>query len=495
MPLFDHVQELRLLIRSSYGIVAVKTTDDERLESLLMLLADHIDLPIFDWGRSTGLRRLGEASSIYDTGPPERALSHIRASKVSAIYHLRDVGEALLDPGVADLLQRLAARFSTERGVIVLSGIEIPISASLRPHVADFRLPPPRVTEYQELLTGLVRDLRKRMKIHVNISRGDLRRLLQHLQGLTLLEARKVLTKALVIDHALTAADIRRVIDAKRDVVRVDGLLEYYPVEETLTKIAALDGLKAWLAKRKKAILEPAKAKEYGLGFPKGVLLLGVPGTGKSLCAKAVAMEWGLPLLKMDPAGLYNKYVGQTEENFRRAMGIAERMSPVVLWIDEIEKAFASGDQDSGTSTRVLGTFLTWLQERKGDVFVVATANDVQKLPPELLRKGRFDEIFFVDLPDAEAREHIFRIHVEARRQPTERFDLTLLAGSSDGFSGAELEQVVVGALHTAFARERKLDTALILTELSKTKSLLQTMPERIESLREWARERTVSAN
>ena len=229
---------------------------------------------------------------------------------------------------------------------------------------------------------------------------------------------------------SLTFASTATAWLAKRQLVEQDGLLEYYPVATGLEEVAGLSGLKSWLQRRRAVVADPRRAEQFGLSFPKGVLLLGVPGCGKSLCAKAVACEWGLPLLKLDPGNLYDKYIGDSEKNFKRAMQTAERMAPIVLWIDELEKAFASvnGDSDGGVSGRVFGSFLSWLQDRKGDVFVVATSNDVSKLPPEFIRKGRFDEIFFVDLPQANARAEIFRIHLGKRRQDTALFDLTALA-------------------------------------------------------------------
>jgi SpoVK/Ycf46/Vps4 family AAA+-type ATPase len=226
------------------------------------------------------------------------------------------------------------------------------------------------------------------------------------------------------------------------------------------------------------------------------MLLLGVPGCGKSLSAKAVASEWGLPLLKLDPSNLYNKYVGESESNFKRAMRAAERMAPVVLWIDEIEKAFASGGgEDGGVSQRILGSFLSWMQDRKEDVFVVATANDIQSLPPEFLRKGRFDEIFFVDLPDGQTRAEVFRIHIEARGHDAEQFDLLRLAEATVGFSGSEIEEVVVSALYTAFSGNASLTTEALAAEVHATRPLSVTMAERIEAMRSWARGRAVRAN
>jgi SpoVK/Ycf46/Vps4 family AAA+-type ATPase len=291
-------------------------------------------------------------------------------------------------------------------------------------------------------------------------------------------------------------ADIAHVIAAKKQIVEQEGVLEYYPREESMAQVADLVGLKAWLAKRKNIITEPQRAAEFGLSFPKGVLLVGVPGCGKSLCAKAVAAEWGLPLLKLDSAALYNKYMGETERNFRRAMQTAERIAPVILWIDELEKAFASGgSEDGGVSQRVLGTFLSWMQDRKGDVFIVATANDVSRLPAEFLRKGRFDEIFFVDLPNEEARHAIFEIHLRKRDKDPATLPIDELVRATPEFSGAEIEQVIVSGLYTAFAEKKAVDVSLLLAEIAATRPLAQVMAERITALRAWARERTVSAN
>lgn len=311
------------------------------------------------------------------------------------------------------------------------------------------------------------------------------------------MEAEKILTRVIVEDGKLSPKDIRRVIEAKKDIVEREGVLEYYPVEESMDDIADLAGLKSWLDKRREIIIDPKRAMKFGLSFPKGVLLLGVPGCGKSLCAKAVAMEWGMPLLKLDSSNLYNKYIGESEKNFKRATKTAEKLSPVILWIDEIEKAFSSSssNEDGGVSARIFSTFLSWLQDRRGDVFIVATANDVTKLPPEFLRKGRFDEIFFVDLPDAESRKSIFEIHLKKRGQEPNQFDLPILVEATDGFSGSEIEQVIVSGLYTAFSAKKELSNQILLDELKLTRPLSITMAERIAWLREWARERTVSAH
>jgi len=357
-------------------------------------------------------------------------------------------------------------------------------------------LPGPSDAEFDDLVARIIRDMSQRQYVEVTLRPDERTQLVKHLSGLTLMEAEKILTKAIVEDGALGVEDIEHVIDAKRKVVEREGLLEYYPVETTMSGVADLVTLKAWLAKRKAVVQEPERAEQFGLAFPRGVLLLGVPGCGKSLSAKAVASEWALPLLKLDPSNLYNKFIGESESNFKRAMSAAERMAPVVLWIDELEKAFASGGgEDGGVSQRILGSFLSWMQERRGDVFVVATANDIQSLPPEFLRKGRFDEIFFVDLPDGETRVEVFRIHLSARGHGPDAFDLLRLGEETSGFSGSEIEEVVVSALYTAFSHGTQLSTEAIAREIAATRPLSVTMSEKISAMRQWAEGRAVRAN
>ena len=259
--------------------------------------------------------------------------------------------------------------------------------------------------------------------------------------------------------------------------------------------IAGLTQLKAWLQKRQAAFEDPRRAQEYGLSPPKGLLLIGVQGCGKSLCAKAVAAEWNLPLIRLDPSNLYNRYVGETEKNLRRAIKLAEKMAPVVLWIDEIEKALSQEDAEGGPAQRIFGTFLAWLQDKKESVFVIATANDISKLPPELMRKGRFDEIFFVDLPADEARQRILEIHLQKRKRDPAKFDIAQLVQRTDGFSGAEIEQAVLAALHAAYARRDELTTAHIRSAIDASPPLSVTMAERVDALRTWAKGRCVPAD
>jgi SpoVK/Ycf46/Vps4 family AAA+-type ATPase len=393
-------------------------------------------------------------------------------------------------------LKDAAEELGRRAGAVVITGTNTSYPESLRRMLAVMPLPVPSVAELRALLGNIARDLGRRREIVVELTAEDEERLLGALRGLTLLEAEKVLTRAMVEDGRLTADDIAHAIAAKRQIVEREGVLEYYPAEESLAEVADMAGLKEWLRKRRNILTQPERAAAFGLSFPRGLLLIGVPGCGKSLCARTVATEWQLPLLRMDTGSLYNKFIGETESNFRRAMRTAEAVAPCVLFIDELEKAFAGGGtEDGGLSMRVLGTFLTWLQDRKADVFVVATANDVSKLPPEFLRKGRFDETFFVDLPDADTRAEILRIHLRRRSQQPDAFDLDLVTTATHGFSGAEIEQVIVSALYTAFADNAPLTTQHLLREAAATRPLSLMMGERIEALREWARERTVSAN
>ena len=493
----DPLHDFGLLIRSRYGALLVDSAEEDRAEELVERAAWQLQLPVFVWRRATGLRRKGAPNGVYGTQDPRTALDHIVSSDLPALYVFHGLGPELEKPEVADLLREAAHRLAGRSGAVVLTGADLRLPESLRSEVGPVRLPMPTREDYAGLQRRVVQDLSARMGIEVTLSPADQDRLLANLQGLTLAEAEKLLSRLIVEDGRLDAEDIRRAVDAKRELVEEDGLLEYQPSVQSLDEIADLVRLKEWLGKRRLFMEDPQRAADFGLEFPRGVLLVGVPGCGKSLCAKAVAAAWGLPLVKLDPGALYDKYIGGTEQNFRKAMGSAERLAPLVLWIDELEKAFAAGggDEDGGTSQRVLGSFLSWLQERRGDVFVVATANDVQRLPAELLRKGRFDETFFVDLPDEAARRAILEIHLRRRKQAPDGFDLARLARESEGYSGAELEQVVVSALYTAFSAKAQLTTGLLLDELRRMPPIASTAREKIAFLREWAAGRTVPAN
>lgn len=492
------IDELELLVRSRYGLIVVDSLEDDRVGELLRHVASRLSLHYYVWRRTKGVARGGSMGDPFadDTAEPLPALAHAEREG-AGIYHFPGLGTWLEDPVVAWKTRDVVDRFSSRRGTLVVSGSEIRLPELLRPHAVFVRLPAPSAEEYRALFDRVLREHQARMPLRVELAPEQRARLLNNLKGLSLVESEKILTRILIEDGAVTVADIARVAAAKRKVVGQEGLLEYWSAGETLASVAGMDGLKAWLARRRVVVDDPEGAARAGLPFPKGMLLMGVPGCGKSLCAKAVASEWGLPLLRLDPGSLYDKYVGDSERNFRRATRTAERMAPAVLWIDEIEKAFAAsgGEHDGGVSQRIFGTFLSWLQERRGDVFVVATSNDVSRLPAEFIRKGRFDEVFFVDLPTRSSRSRIFAIHLGKRGMDASGIDLEALAGATAGFSGAEIEQVVIGGMFTAFAAGAPLTTDVLNREVSATHPLARTMSERLGALRAWARDRTVNAD
>ena len=489
------LSDLELLVRSRYPLIFLETTEKDRADTLLAQLAERLRLPFYTWTRTKGLREPFQLALSRDTLTPIAALNEVERLQRPALYNFQGLGADLEDRVIATQLKDAAWPYSKRDGAIVVTGADLEVPIPLKELSATLALPLPNPDELRDLVMHVYRDLKKQIHVEVHLTQRELHRLIGHLKGLTLLEAEKVLTKVMVEDNLLNADDIERVILAKQSIIGRDGLLEYYPVEENTAKLAGLNGLKTWLEKRRKLLLEPERAAEFGLTFPKGVLLLGVQGCGKSLAAKMIASSWNLPLLKMDPAKLYNKYIGETEKNLARATSAAEKMSPVVLWIDEIEKAFASaGDMDAGASQRVLGSFLAWLQERQGEVFVVATANDITKLPPELVRKGRFDELFFVDLPNTAARRAILELHLNRRGRNPNSFDLDKLAACTEGFSGAELEGAIVAGLYTAFSENVDLSTETLVQEVRLTRPLSKTYAEKLAALRIWAQERAVPA-
>ena len=493
----DPLHDLVLLVRSGHQLIHLDTEEEERISTVLPHVADRLGHPLFAWSRIRGLGRVDLAGTVYDTEDPAKAFRHIAVSDQPGLYHFKDLGPHLgQNPILAAQMREAGEKLAEVGGAVLVTGQNVPFPDSVERMVTAFTMPRPSSEEYRDLLSQILRDMSSRQHVEVTLSPDEVTVLVRHMSGLTLMESEKILTKAIIEDGKLSVEDIRHVIEAKIAIVERDGLLEYYPVEAAMSNIADLRSLKAWLAKRKAVVASPEKAEQFGLSFPRGILLLGVPGCGKSLSAKAVAAEWRMPLLKLDPSNLYNKYIGESERNFKRAMHTAEQMAPVVLWIDELEKAFATGgSEDGGVSQRILGSFLTWMQEREGDVFVVATANDISRLPAEFLRKGRFDEIFFVDLPDRDTRTEIFRIHLENRGKSSDAFDLEALSTATPGFSGSEIEEVVVSSLYSAFSDTGELTTESLLEEARRTKPLSVTRAEHVQGLREWARERARPAN
>ncbi|PYE54219.1 AAA family ATPase [Deinococcus yavapaiensis] len=507
MTLSDALRELKLLVRARYGAIVLDAPHEERTFTLLQALADGEAMPMMTWSLARGLasaargpvamRRAGsEGSGVYGTTTLEGALDFMRGNDRPALYVVEGAGRLLEEPLVQAKLHEVVAAFSKSSAAVVLLGDDVALPKTLLPYTARANLPGPGTTELGELVDRTFRELSRTMRLEDTLSEADRARLVANLRGLSFTEAERVVARVILEDGKLCAADVARVMLAKREVVAKDGLLEFMTPDLDLADVAGLTTLKAWLTRRAQLFERPREARAFGLPFPKGVLLLGVPGVGKSLTAKAIAAAWGLPLLRLDAGRLFDKYVGETERNFREAIRTAQRTAPVVLWIDEIEKAFASGgESDGGASRRMLGAFLSWLQDRDGDVFVAATANDVSALPPELVRKGRFDEVFFLDLPDFEARRAILALQVRKRGHDAKAIHLDLLADATEGFSGAELEAAVVSALYAAFASGERLSTATLLGEFKATRPLSVLRAENVAALRAWAAERAVSAN
>ncbi len=492
----EAMRDLEILILSRHPIIAVETYEEERIEEGLKHIAATLGIPFFVWTVTGGLERIGEGNAIYDSKHPLKALGNLAAILQEGIYLFKDLHRYWGEAEVVRKLQDLARPFAKDRRALVISAPHITLPPELEKLTAFFRLDLPAEKELKALAKNVITDLSRQHRIKVQISADEFDRLVEGMKGLTLYEAERALTKAILRDLALTRRDLEVIIETKRELLEKEGVLEYFPAEAGMGEMGGLSKLKRWLAKRKKAFTP--QAKRFGVPPPKGIVLLGVQGCGKSMGAKAVAREWDLPLLRMEPGRLYDKYVGESDKNLERALKMAERMAPCVLMIDEIEKGFASmgsSEADAGLSKRIFGRLLGWLQEHRAPVFVVATCNQIDGLPPELMRKGRFDEIFFIDLPSAEARKEIFAVHLKKRKRNPAAFDLDALADASGGFSGAEIEQAVVSALYTAFSRGTDVDTPLLVDELKATTPLSVTRREDITALRAWAHGRTVMAS
>jgi hypothetical protein len=499
-PSLEEIGDFEILIRANHPLIVLETDEPERGEALIRWVADRLGIAYAQWEPSSGLSR-GDLASFQVEGSESLAvaLEYIANTPGECLYHMAGLTqEQLQEPTVLHRAVEAAHRLFQDRSAIVIPTLGLSIPPELARVVTVLKLGTPTRDQYYRFVKYVLRDLHSKQPVEVRLSADDISRLLNQLAGLTFFEVKKVLTKIFVEDRGFAAGAIGRVAEAKREIIERSGVLEYFSAEEAIADVAGLSALKSWLAKRKLAFSEPERARSFGLTPPKGVLLVGVQGCGKSMCAKAIAREWGLPLIRLDPSSLYNKYFGESEKNLRRAIHTAEAMAPIVLWIDEMEKAFAHGSagaDDSGTSLRIFGTFLSWMQDKKEGVFVVATCNDIERLPPELLRKGRFDEIFFVDLPDAEARREILAVHLLRRGRDPAAFDLQDLAARMDGFSGAEIEQTVISSLYSAFAHGAELDAAGIGEEITRTVPLSATAREKIDALRSWARGRAVPAD
>ncbi len=492
MGLSTSIHDIRTLVLSFYPVIAIDTVEEERVEKLLDAVAEELCMPVFEWTMTRGLVQKPTAHGNRNTGPPLNLMGHLRTLQVEGIFLLKDFARHLDDAAVCREFKDAARAFSKSCATMVITGASHRFPPDVDHQVVHYQLALPGEQELRDVVTTVVRSLRQRRGAQVELTRSQLDDLVRALSGMTVNQARQAIARTVLEDGRLCAADIRRILDQKARALGEDGLLEYFPSEDNPFELGGFARLKQWLARARVGYSKQAAA--LNLTPPRGILMVGVQGCGKSLAAKCIAREWGLPLVKLDAGRLYDKYVGESEKNLRRAIEVAESMSPVVLWIDEIEKSFTptGGEQDGGLSKRIFATFLTWMQEKKKEVFVVATANDVFSLPPEFLRKGRFDEIFFVDLPDPEERSTIFRIHLSHRKQKPAGFDLGQLMEQSEGFSGAEIEQAVIAGLYRSLHEKRPLDTELLVRELRDTVPLSVSRREDIDRLRSMARERFV---
>ncbi|MEJ2508632.1 MAG: AAA family ATPase [Gammaproteobacteria bacterium] len=489
--------DLELLIRSRIPIIVIESTEERRVVRLLKSMEAATGLALYVWSVTEGLHRLEEGYSPQrHNAKPQDVLGHIKSSGHAGIYALLDFHPYLDDPVHVRLLKDIALVASETRQTIVLLSHEVTVPPELRSFTARFDLDLPDRDAVRRIVMDVAEEWAQANNgRRVRTDAQSFQLLVQNLVGLTASEARRLAIKAVHDDGAITHDDLPAVMKAKYDLLNRQGILHYEYETEHFSNVGGLQHLKAWLDQRRHVFLEPAPEGRPSLDIPKGVLLLGVQGCGKSLAAKAVAGVWGVPLLRLDFGALYNKYHGETERNLRESLRTAEVLAPCVLWVDEIEKAVGGEDHDGGTSRRVLGTLLTWMAEKQAPVFIVATANDIQSLPPELVRKGRMDEVFFVDLPKAEVRARIFAIHLEKRGLEPQAFDLARLAQLSDGFSGAEIEQSIVSAVYAARAQGEALNDQYLSAEIGQTRPLSALMAERIAALRAWAAERTVPAD
>jgi SpoVK/Ycf46/Vps4 family AAA+-type ATPase len=394
------------------------------------------------------------------------------------------------------VLRTLLHRFASSQSQLIMIDYRVDLPDLVQAYATPFRISLPDEAEIEQLVRATLRRANQKKPIVIDMTKAALRTIVRNLRGLARRQIEQIIADTVSQDRRFDADDLHFVLQEKRRALHRSGLLDYVETPVDLSEIGGLRRLKHWLEERAPAMTEPGQ--NFGLVPARGVLMLGVQGAGKSLCAKAIATAWQWPLLRMDVGALYDKYVGESERRLREALQQAEAMAPLVLWIDEIEKAFASAasrSTDGGLSQRMFATLLTWMQERTAPVFLVATANDIEALPPELLRKGRFDEIFFVDLPVADVRRDIFAIHLRKRRRDPAQFDLDELAKAADGFSGAEIEQAVMAALHEAFFAQTELTTVHVLKAIGQSPPLSVTMSEKVEELRAWAKGRCVPAD
>ena len=484
-------QEVEDLIKARYPLIYLVSSEEARVERALREIALRREMKLAAWSITRGFVPLAGEHRGGDVKDPIKALDHIAGADAKAVFILRDFHAFVDNPQVVRKLRDLAHDLpekTPRRTVLLLSSVlKIPPEMEKEIAVIDWDLPDR--PEIDGIIGRMLRDLPQGVDAGEAADAAGRERIVEAALGLTYVETENVLAKSIVRNKTF---DVQTILSEKKHIIRKSGILEYYEASESLEDIGGLEILKAWLRKRRNAF--SSKARDFGLPLPKGILLIGVPGCGKSLTAKAVGAAWQMPLLRLDVGKIFGGLVGSSEENIRKVIKTAEAIAPAVLWLDEMEKGFSgtgsSNMSDGGTTSRVFGTFVTWLQEKTAPVFVIATANNVHQLPPELLRKGRFDEIFFVDLPTREERKSIYEIHLKKKKRDVTKIDLARLVEASPEFSGSEIEQAVVSALYDAFDAGADLSTEGMLASAREIVPLAVTMKEGIDAMREWARTR-----
>lgn len=490
-------ERLSALLRARHPLISIVTTEEDEARALVEGAVGELGSHLWVWSVIQGVRdgMRPESAPIAETANPAAGLYWLSTQQLPTVMLLLDAAAHMDDPHAVRALRRLIGEADRAGSHIILLDHNDKMPAAVRAHATPFELTLPGDADIEAIMKAELQGLHRASPIRIDLSGRTYRMIIKNLLGLNPRQIRQVIRDVVAEDRTFNDEDLNAVLARKRQLVSAEGSLEYIESPATIDDVGGLVRLKKWLADREKSFGDDAAA--YGLSPPRGVLLLGVQGAGKSLCAKAIATAWGRPLLRLDPGTLYDRYVGESERRLRGVLEQAEAMAPIVLWVDEIEKGFASAasqSTDGGLSQRMFGTLLTWMQDHRAPVFLVATANNIDALPPELLRKGRFDEIFFVDLPDDEARRMIFSIHLRRRGRDPGVFDLGRLAVASAGFSGAEIEQAVVASLHGAFASGGEPTTESIEEHLGISPPLSVTMAEKVAALRTWARDRCVPA-
>ena len=485
------LRDLEAIIRSRTPLIAMESNEETTIVSMARKIGQQFQMKAYRWTVTEGLQSFDPCDQPSQSVVKSlEVLNYVKSDARYCLIVLLDFHPYLSDAVHVRLLKDIALTYSRHQSTVMIVGHALQLPEELQPYTAKFCLPLPSLDELRGIVLEVAADwgaAHGRRDVQTTNKALDL--LVRNLTGLTATDARRLALKAINNDGVISESELPEVMRAKYELLGRDGVLSFEYETAKFSEIGGMKRLCNWLEVRRDFFLDEA---ETHLDPPRGVLLLGVQGCGKSLAAKAAAGILDVPLLRLDFGVLYNKYYGETERNLRKAFETAEVMSQCVLWLDEIEKGVAVQDDDDGLSRRILGTFLTWMSERKKPVFIMATANDIMRLPPELVRKGRFDEIFFVDLPSPESRRIIFEIHLRKRSLDPAQFNLTGLVKAAEGFSGSEIEQAIVSAMYMAHAQCHTLTQQDLLDEIRQTRPLSVVMAEKVEATREWAASRTV---